>query len=169
MTEPQRPAIHPDVDDFLTHLEKERGVSPNTIKAYARDCAEFVAFLVEYNGGASWQWSDVDRLTMRGFMARLSKRGLSKRSIARSLAGVRGLYRYLATNDMVEANPARAVWGTDWPHIGPHTPGAPRPVVYMPIDNLALLRLLGQAAPDAATRQRILADNPARLYGFDAG
>lgn len=109
MTEPQRPAIHPDVDDFLTHLEKERGVSPNTIKAYARDCAEFVAFLVEYNGGASWQWSDVDRLTMRGFMARLSKRGLSKRSIARSLAGVRGLYRYLATNDMVEANPARAV------------------------------------------------------------
>jgi predicted TIM-barrel fold metal-dependent hydrolase len=70
---------------------------------------------------------------------------------------------------LIAANPARAIWGTDWPHIGPHTPGAPRPVVYMPIDNLALLRLLGQAAPDAATRQRILADNPARLYGFDAG
>jgi predicted TIM-barrel fold metal-dependent hydrolase len=67
---------------------------------------------------------------------------------------------------LIAANPARALWGTDWPHIGPHVPGAPRPVVYMPIDNLALLRLLGQAAPDAATRNRILVDNPAALYGF---
>jgi predicted TIM-barrel fold metal-dependent hydrolase len=68
---------------------------------------------------------------------------------------------------LIAANPARAVWGTDWPHIGPHKAGAPEPVVYMPIDNLALLRLLGQAVPDAATRDRILVDNPARLYGFD--
>jgi predicted TIM-barrel fold metal-dependent hydrolase len=67
---------------------------------------------------------------------------------------------------LVAANPERVVWGTDWPHIGPHTPGDPKPVVYMPIDNLALLRLLGQAVPDAATRRRILVDNPAALYGF---
>ena len=69
---------------------------------------------------------------------------------------------------LIAANPARAVWGTDWPHIGPHTPGAPKPVEYMPIDNLALLALLGRAAPEAATRRRILVDNPAELYGFAA-
>lgn len=67
---------------------------------------------------------------------------------------------------LVEANPARAVWGTDWPHIGPHKAGAPSTVVYMPHDNLALLRLLGLAVPDAAMRQQVLVDNPARLYGF---
>ncbi len=67
---------------------------------------------------------------------------------------------------LIAANPERVVWGTDWPHIGPHTPGDPKPVIYLPIDNLALLRLLGQAAPDAATRQRILVDNPEVLYGF---
>lgn len=111
---------HPDVADFLTHLDKERNVSPHTLKAYARDCSEFVEFLTEYYGGQPWGWNGVDRLAMRGFMARLTKRGLSKRSIARALAAVRGLYRYLADTEMVEANPARAV-GT--PKAEHHLPG----------------------------------------------
>jgi tyrosine recombinase XerC len=111
---------HPDVDDFLTHLAKERNVSPNTIKAYARDCSEFVAFLTEYYGGTTWTWQGVDRLAMRAFMGRLTKRGLSKRSIARALAAVRGFYRYLAINESVDANPARAV-GT--PKAERHLPG----------------------------------------------
>ena len=97
------------VRDYLTHLEKERNVSPHTLKAYGRDCAEFVDFLSDYYGGAPWSWQGVDRLAMRGFMARLTKRGLSKRSVARALAGVRGLYRYLALTDVVDTNPARAV------------------------------------------------------------
>lgn len=100
---------HPDVDEFLVHLSKERNVSPNTLKAYERDCSEFVTFLAEYYGGGAWTWQGVDRLVMRGFMGRLTKRGLAKRSVARAMAAVRGLYRYLATNESVEANPARAV------------------------------------------------------------
>ena len=109
-----------DVDDYLTHLEKERNVSPNTLKAYSRDCAEFVAFLTEYYGGAPWSWQGVDRLAMRGFLARLTNRGLARRSVARALAAVRGLYRFLASNELVDANPARAV-GT--PKAERHLPG----------------------------------------------
>ena len=109
-----------DVAEFLVHLAKERNVSPNTLAAYERDCREFLLFLDEYHGGGSWSWQGVDRLTMRGFMGRLTKRGLAKRSVARALAAVRGLYRYLASNDAVEANPARAVGS---PKAEKHLPG----------------------------------------------
>ena len=46
---------------------------------------------------------------MRGFLGQLSKRGLGKRSMARTLAAVRSFYRYLHRNEIVETNPARAV------------------------------------------------------------
>jgi tyrosine recombinase XerC len=116
---------HPDVAEFLTHLAKERNVSPNTLKAYARDCSEFVQFLTQYYGDraeakAAWTWQGVDRLAMRAFIGRLTKRGLAKRSVARALAAVRGFYRFLATNESVDVNPARVV-GT--PKSERHLPG----------------------------------------------
>ena len=56
----------------------------------------------------------------------------------------------------IKAAPERMVWGSDWPH--PTEKDKP--------DDAVLLDLLSDWAPDAATRQRILVDNPARLYGF---
>ena len=97
------------VAEFLEHMQKERDVSPNTVTAYARDLAEFVAFLGSYYGLGGWSWEGVDRLAIRGFLAHLVRRGVSKRTAGRSLSAVRSLYRYLHRNEVVEANPARAV------------------------------------------------------------
>jgi 2-pyrone-4,6-dicarboxylate lactonase len=58
---------------------------------------------------------------------------------------------------IIEANPDRVVWGTDWPH--PKHEGA------MPNDGAMCNRLL-EWVPDATIRDRVLAANPARLYGF---
>ncbi len=58
---------------------------------------------------------------------------------------------------LLEAAPERCVWGTDWPH--------PSLADFMPDDG-ALFDRLGEWAPDAATRRRVLVDNPAALYGF---
>jgi integrase/recombinase XerC len=109
-----------EISDFLEHLEKERDVSPNTLKAYARDLGEFVGFLGRYYGGGEWGWQGVDRLAMRAFLAHLQRRGLSKRSSARALSAVRTFYRWMHRNEMVEANPARAV-GT--PKLEKYLPG----------------------------------------------
>lgn len=108
------------VAEFLEHMEKERNVSPNTIKAYRRDLAEFTAYLGGYYGTTGWSWEGVDRLAIRGFLAYLVRRGLGKRSAGRSLSAVRSLYKYLDRNEIVEANPARAVGA---PKRDRHLPG----------------------------------------------
>ena len=60
---------------------------------------------------------------------------------------------------LIQAAPDRCVWGSDWPH----------PIsVKQPPNEGSLLELLYRFAPDAATRQKILVDNPARLFGFEA-
>jgi integrase/recombinase XerC len=97
------------VAEFLEHMQKERDVSPNTLKAYARDLAEFTAYLGNFYGTDGWSWQGVDRLAIRGYLAHLVRRGISKRSAGRSLSAVRSFYKYLHRNEIVEANPARAV------------------------------------------------------------
>ena len=98
-----------EVEEFLTHLEKERDVSPNTLKAYKRDLDELVEFLSKYYGDREWTWQGIDRLTLRGYMAHLSRRNLSKRSISRALSAVRSFYAFMNRNEIVDANPARGV------------------------------------------------------------
>ena len=98
-----------EVAEYLRHLAKERDVSPHTVSAYERDLADFVQFLAGYYGTEGWTWEGVDRLAMRGFLAHLARRGVGKRTMARTLSGVRSFYRWMHRNEMVEANPARSV------------------------------------------------------------
>jgi integrase/recombinase XerC len=97
----------PEVVEYLTHLDKERGHSPNTVKAYGRDLEAFTEFCDRHYGGA-WTWTSVDRLGMRGFLGELQRRGLAKRSAARALSAVRSFYRFLQENHGVPNNIARA-------------------------------------------------------------
>mgnify|MGYP001764827544 CR=1 FL=1 len=108
------------VAQFLTHLEKERDVSPHTLTAYGRDLAGFHAFLQVHLGSATVAWERVDRLTMRAWLAHLARQGLSRRSSARALSAVRSFFRFLHRADVVETNPARAVGA---PKLERHLPG----------------------------------------------
>jgi 2-pyrone-4,6-dicarboxylate lactonase len=57
---------------------------------------------------------------------------------------------------LMEAVPDQVIWGSDFPHLSFHDR----------VGTIQLFNLLGEWAPDAAMRKRILADNPARLFGF---
>jgi integrase/recombinase XerC len=95
-----------EVSEYLTHLEKERDVSPHTVKAYGRDLDAFTEFCDRHYG--AWKWDSVDRLGLRGFLGEMQRRGLSKRSAARALSAVRSLYRYLQEHHDLKHNIARA-------------------------------------------------------------
>ena len=60
---------------------------------------------------------------------------------------------------LVQIHPDRCLWASNWPHPGRD----PMP------DDLAMLDLLSEWAPDSLIRRKILVDNPAQLYGFDDG
>src|SRR5579862_4173236 len=103
------------VDDFLLHL-RERNSSPHTIKAYTGDLTNFSAY------AGSRGWKQIDHIAIRGFLAQLYEKGLSKTSVARSLAAVRSLYRWLAREGVVEQNPAKLVATPKLPKKLPRVP-----------------------------------------------
>src|SRR2546425_1232713 len=107
----------PEVRDFVEFLAKERNDSPHTVKAYARDLADFAAFCGRYYGGA-WSWAGVDRLASRAWLGAQQQRGLAKRSAGRALAALRSLYRFL--------NPARRSDGTPVARCGNTIAGGTR-------------------------------------------
>src|SRR2546429_633628 len=97
----------PEIADFTAFLAKERNDSPHTVKAYARDVADFAAFCGRYYGGR-WSWAGVDRLAVRGWLGAMQQRGLAKRSAARALSALRTFYRFLDATRGLEVNPAKA-------------------------------------------------------------
>jgi predicted TIM-barrel fold metal-dependent hydrolase len=70
---------------------------------------------------------------------------------------------------LIAANADRVIWGTDWPHPNSTLPAGHSPAEVAPLLQIDDGRLLNQLAvwePGPAIRKKILADNPARLYGF---
>jgi integrase/recombinase XerC len=114
MAEP-RTTVGQAVTDFLRHL-CERNASPHTIKAYRGDLRNFASY------AGSRRWEEIDHIAVRGFLSRLYETGLSKTSVARSLAAVRSLYRWLAREGVVEHNPAKLVATPKLPKKLPRVP-----------------------------------------------
>src|ERR1700736_1095307 len=110
-----RATVEKAVADFLHHL-RERNSSPHTIKAYRGDLDNFAAY------AGSRDWKSIDHVAIRGFLSQLYEKGLDKTSVARSLAAVRSLYRWLAQEGVVEQNPAALVTTPKLPKKLPRVP-----------------------------------------------
>ena len=102
-------------DGFLRHL-RERNASAHTIKAYTGDLDAFAAYVGERD------WKAIDHIAIRSFLSQLYDKGLSKTSVARALAAVRSLYRWLAQEGVVEQNPAKLVSTPRLPKKLPRVP-----------------------------------------------
>src|SRR6516165_12004298 len=115
MTKPGTTVVEKATAKFIRSMQ-ERNASPHTIKAYTTDLAQFS----EYVGPQAWR--DIDHVLIRGYLSTLYERGLSKTSVARSLASLRSLYRWLAQEGTVEQNPAKLVATPKLPKKLPRVP-----------------------------------------------
>ncbi len=84
--------------EWLAELSAVRGVSANTIASYKRDIEGFFSFLSGYWEGAAApeNLKKVGITDMRAWMAHRRDRGLSSRSLSRSLSAVKNFYRWFA-------------------------------------------------------------------------
>ena len=114
-----RTIVERATDDFLRHL-RERNASAHTIKAYTGDLDNFAAYIGPRMGSGAWK--TIDHIAIRGFLSHLYDKGLSKTSVARALAAVRSLYRWLGQEGVVEQNPAKLVSTPRLPKKLPRVP-----------------------------------------------
>jgi integrase/recombinase XerD len=90
------------VDEYLVSLRVERGLAPNTLAAYTRDLDQYLRFL---------KGSEPDRELVEGFVSHMRARGLAASTMARKLAAVRGLHRFLAVEGFRRLDPTVLVQG----------------------------------------------------------
>jgi len=115
MTKVGTTTVEKAVARFVRALQ-ERNASAHTIKAYRTDLEEFSAYVGPQG------WSDIDHVLIRGYLSSLYERGLSKTSVARALAAIRSLYRWLAQEGVVQQNPAKLVATPKLPKKLPRVP-----------------------------------------------
>ncbi len=99
------------IDEYLTHISSERGLSTNTVAAYRRDLGTWTRFCAE----AGIDGADVRPDDITEYLARLragrppARVPLSDSSVARMLVSVRSLYRFLAREDLIDHDPTAKV------------------------------------------------------------
>lgn len=104
------------MEAFLKSLTG-KNASEHTVRAYTNELARFGQFL-----GPELGWKDVDHVYVRSFLSHLHSSGLSKVSVARALAALRSMYKWLAREGMVQQNPAKLVAMPKTPKKLPRVP-----------------------------------------------
>jgi site-specific recombinase XerD len=90
------------VAGYVAHLGHERRLSAHTVAAYERDLARFLA---ELDGGPAPALSAFDRSAVAAFLRAQGSAGLSPRTMARRLAALRGLGRFLRKHGWLASDP----------------------------------------------------------------
>lgn len=100
---------------YVRYLRLERNLSPNTIEAYRNDLAHLEAFMMRNN----LKLENVTLEQLHTFAASLHEYGITPRSQARVLSGVRSFFRFLVLDGVVESDPTELL---EWPSLPEHLP-----------------------------------------------
>ena len=128
---------------YLDMLAAERGAQSNTLAAYARDLADFSAFLARVRRSIAGASTD----NVRAYLGELSRRDLSAATVARRLSAIRQLFRFLYAEGQRRDDPAAVLEGPK------RTRPLPKTLTLAEVDRL--LRTAGASDPSAPLRERL--------------
>jgi integrase/recombinase XerD len=95
------------VEQFLEYLEVERGVSPNTLAAYATDLSQFHSFLKEER--AFQRWADVRRDDVMAFLLFLKERKYAASTVTRRISAIRSFFAFLLQEGKLRQDPTEGI------------------------------------------------------------
>ena len=126
------------VREFLTYIQVEKGLARNSLESYGRDLARLGAW-AQAQGKAI---EELTRADLRGWIADLSREGLSPASVSRAVSAARGLFRFLMLDGHIQRHPAEDL-------------NTPQGNAYLPrfLTEEEMERLL--ATPDVATDEGV--------------
>ena len=101
--------------DYRSHLLLERGLSDNTVAAYCEDVKKLIGFIEQ----AQIEITDVKLADLQSFAAAIYDLGVSTRTLARIISGVKSFFQWLRNEHYIEHNPTLLFEG---PRIGRKLP-----------------------------------------------
>jgi len=129
---------------FLEHLAVERGVSRNTLAAYRRDLERYAQALGRKGEGGV---EEIETAHITDFLSAERRQGASAVTVARRLAAVRGLHKFLQAGGIMRLDPAREVSGPKRPSRLPKA---------LSVEDVEKLLDVGEAQDPIALRDRAL-------------
>lgn len=97
----ERPRLAIEVEGYLTHLSVERGRTERTLSAYRSDLGRFADFI----HARGVEVLAADTADVEAWSVQLRSTGLADSSVTRMLVSVRGLYRHLQAEGLIEVDP----------------------------------------------------------------
>ena len=103
------------LEAYRRHLRLELNLTGNSVEAYLTDATK----LIDYTEDENLTWQQLDYPVLQQFVARLYDVGISARSVARIISGVRSFFRFLLVEGYIESDPSELL---EAPKIGVHLP-----------------------------------------------
>jgi integrase/recombinase XerC len=91
------------VEGFVIYIRNIRRYSPNTVKSYKADLADFINYCIVNNKS---EISSINERHLKSYLMQLSERKIEKISIVRKLSSLRGLFKFAFKEDLIMQNPA---------------------------------------------------------------
>ncbi len=96
------------LNEYLTYLEFDRRVSPNTLDSYRRDIVKYMNYLQREN---QFNIKECNRTIILNYIHSMQKQGLSSSSASRSLATLRSFYQFLMQKQYISKDPTSNIKG----------------------------------------------------------